>query len=174
MTCFPLFRSSFYSMLMLGLHAHMLDIMSMARLCSDLCVRMLFAMFYAQIHILTYLYAWIHVLPRLCASFHMPTHMLPFLGLDLCLCAQIYVFICWCARIYALLALFHLPCACVLHVMFVCTFYAPMPISESTHACMLGFMSFHVYVLNFYMFTCIFLCLYVQIYVLTQIGRAHV
>ena len=38
----------------------------------------------------------------------------------------------------------------------VCMFYAPMPISESSHACMLGFMSFHVYVLNFYMFTCIF------------------
>ena len=31
-------------MLMLGLYAHMLDIMSMVMLCSDLCVRMIFAM----------------------------------------------------------------------------------------------------------------------------------
>ena len=50
---------------------------------------------------------------------------------------------------------------------FVCTFYAPMPISESSHACMLGFMSFHVYVLSFYMFTCMFLCLYAYIYAST-------
>ena len=49
---------------------------------------------------------------------------------------------------------------------FLC-FYAPMPISESSHACMLGFMSFHVYVLNFYVFTCMFLCLYVYVYAST-------
>ena len=39
---FPLFRSSLYFALMLGLCAHMLDIMSMVMLCSDLCVCMLF------------------------------------------------------------------------------------------------------------------------------------
>ena len=44
---FPLFHSFFFFMLMLGLCAHMLDIMYMVMLCSDLCVRMLFAMFYA-------------------------------------------------------------------------------------------------------------------------------
>ena len=51
--------------------------------------------------------------------------------------------------------------------MFVCTSYAHMPISESSHACMLGFMFYHVYVLNFYMFTCMFLCLYAYIYAST-------
>ena len=40
-------RSSFCFVLMLGLCTHMLDIMSMVMLCLDLCVRMLFAMFYA-------------------------------------------------------------------------------------------------------------------------------
>ena len=69
MPCFPMFCSPFCSMLILGLHAHMLDIMSMVMSCLDL------------------------------------------------------------------------------HV--ICMVNAPMPISESSHACLLGFMSFHVYVLNF-------------------------
>ena len=52
--------------------------------------------------------------------------------------------------------------------MFVCTFYAPMPISESSHACMLGFMSFHVYVLNFNMLhvsmlVCLYLCFHMLV-----------
>ena len=50
---------------------------------------------------------------------------------------------------------------------FVCTFYDLIPESESSHACMLGFMFYHVYVLSFYTFTCMLLCLYVQIYVFT-------
>ena len=54
---FPLFFSSLCFVLLLGLCAHMLDTMSMVMLCSDLCARMLFAMFYAQIHICTCLYA---------------------------------------------------------------------------------------------------------------------
>ena len=44
---FPLFRSSFCFALMLGLCAHMLDLVSMVMLCLDLCVYALFAMFYA-------------------------------------------------------------------------------------------------------------------------------
>ena len=44
---FPLFRSSLCFALMLGLCAHMLDIMSMVMLYSDLCVCMIFAMFLA-------------------------------------------------------------------------------------------------------------------------------
>ena len=40
-------RSSFGFVLMLGLCAHMLDIMFVVMLCSDLCVRVLFAMFCA-------------------------------------------------------------------------------------------------------------------------------
>ena len=43
---FPLIRSSLCFALMLGLCAHMLDVMSMVMLCSDLCVCTLFAMFY--------------------------------------------------------------------------------------------------------------------------------
>ena len=65
MPCFPLFRSFFHFILMLGLCAHMLNIISMVMLCSDLCVRVLFAIFYAQIRIRTCLHAWIHVLPCL-------------------------------------------------------------------------------------------------------------
>ena len=44
---FPMFCSSFCSMLILGLCAQMLDTMSMVMLCSNLCVPMLFAIFYA-------------------------------------------------------------------------------------------------------------------------------
>ena len=40
MPCFSMFCSSFCSMLMLGLHAHMLDIMSMVMSCLDLHVCM--------------------------------------------------------------------------------------------------------------------------------------
>ena len=44
---FPLFCSSLCFVLMLGLCAHMLDIMSIVMLCSNLCVHELFVMFYA-------------------------------------------------------------------------------------------------------------------------------
>ena len=80
---FLLFRSSLCFALILGLCAHVLDTMSMVMLCSDLCAHMLFAIFYAQIRIRTWLYVWIHVLPCLCACFHMFTHALPCLCLDL-------------------------------------------------------------------------------------------
>ena len=42
-----------------------------------------------------------------------------------------------------------------------CLFPCYMVRSLSSHAYMLGIMFFHVYVLSFYMFTCIFLCLHV-------------
>ena len=44
---FPMFCFSVFSMLMLGLWAHMLDTMSMVVPCSDLYVCMLFTMFSA-------------------------------------------------------------------------------------------------------------------------------
>ena len=44
---FPLFRSFLGFALKLELCAHMLDIMSMVMLCSDLCVCIFFTMFYA-------------------------------------------------------------------------------------------------------------------------------
>ena len=81
--------SSFGFMLMLGLYAHMLVMP-----CSDLCVYVLFFVFYAYICVRSCLYAWIQVLPCLCASFHMFTHMLPCLCLDLCfhmlVCSDLY------------------------------------------------------------------------------------
>ena len=45
MPCFPMFHPSFRSMLMLGLYAHMLNILSTVMLCLDLCVLMLYTMF---------------------------------------------------------------------------------------------------------------------------------
>ena len=49
--------------------------------CSDLCVCVLFTIFYALVHICTCLYAWI---PCLCASFHMFIHVAMLICLDLC------------------------------------------------------------------------------------------
>ena len=44
---------------------------------------------------------------------------------------------------------------------FMCLFPCYMVRSLSSHAYILGSMFFYVYVLDFYMFTCMFLCLYV-------------
>ena len=126
---FPMFCSSFCSMLMSGLCSHMLDTMSMVMVCSNLCVCMLFAMFCAQIRFCTCLYVWIHVLSCLCVQL---------LHAHTCFAhayAQIYVYVlrsmfshvrvlrsrfftCLCAQTYALHALCYIPCAHVLHVMF--------------------------------------------------------
>ena len=112
MPCFPLFCASICFVLMLGLCAHMFDIMFMVMLCSDLCVRTLFAMFYAWIRTCTCLYAWIHVLPCLCASFHMLTHVAIPLSRSMSshACVPRSVF-------YMLYAIFHvlvhsMPCLC--------------------------------------------------------------
>ena len=115
---FPWFGSSLCFVLMLGLCAHMLDIMSMVMLCLDLCVHVLFSMFYAQIYIHTCLYAWIHVLPCLCAKllhvhtrvampmprsiFHVLVRSMP------CLCAQTQaMFVMPCAIVALLFILSH-------------------------------------------------------------------
>ena len=87
---FPWFCPSFCFMLMIRVMCSHARIMSMVMLCLDLCARMLFARFYAQIRIRTCLHAWIHVLPCLGASFHMFTHALPCLCLDL----HFHMFIC--------------------------------------------------------------------------------
>ena len=44
---------------------------------------------------------------------------------------------------------------------FMCLFPCFIVRSLSSHAYMLGFMFFHVYVLSFYIVTCMFLCIYV-------------
>ena len=48
--------------------------------------------------------------------------------------------------------------------LFLAWIYESMYLFACLYAYMLGFMSFHVYVLNFYMFACMFLCLYGNIY----------
>ena len=55
MSCFSMFCSSFCSMLMLGLHVHMLDIMSMVMSCLDLHVwyaRSMLLCLYSSLHML--------------------------------------------------------------------------------------------------------------------------
>ena len=49
----------------------------------------------------------------------------------------------------------------LLGYVFMCLFPCYMVISLSSHAYMLGSTFFLVYVLGFYMFICMFLCLYV-------------
>ena len=58
---FPFFCSSFCFALMLGLCAHVLDNMSMAMLCSDLCACMLFAIFSASVHAYMLGFMFFHV-----------------------------------------------------------------------------------------------------------------
>ena len=133
---FPLFRSSLCFALMLGLCAHVLDTMSMVMLCSDLCERMLFAMFYAYIYIRTCLYAWIHVLPCLCACFHMFTHTLP----CLCLCLDLHFYMLVCSNLG-----FHMlvcPNLCsymlvCLDLCFTCFMPSSMCLCAPCHVCVL-------------------------------------
>ena len=106
---------AFLSMLMLGLHAHMLDIMSMVMSCLDLHVCMHILCFYAYIRVFTCLYAWIHVLPCLRTSFlHVHLNVFMLICLDLCFHMPM------CLDLCSLHTLCYLPCACVLHAMFVC------------------------------------------------------
>ena len=80
MPCFPMSLCLFFSRLMLGLHAHILDIMSMVMPCLD-----------------------IHVCMDVLCSY-----------------AYAYASVCLFPCLYILYAFCHIPCACVLHAMFVC------------------------------------------------------
>ena len=110
-----MFCSSFCSMLMLGLHAHMLDIMSMVMPCLDLYVCIHVLRSYAYIRVFTCLYAWIHVLPCLCAKF-LYVYMHVSMPICLCLCFHMLV----CLDLCFLHVSCYFPCACVLYAMFVC------------------------------------------------------
>ena len=99
MPCFSMFCSSFCSVLMLGLHTHMLDIMSIVMSCLDLRVCMHVLCSYAYIRVFTCLYTWIHVLPCLCAKF---LHVYMYVPMPVCLYAYIYASICLCVWIYTL------------------------------------------------------------------------
>ena len=131
---FPLFCSSLCFVLMLGLCAHMLDIMSMVMLCSDLCVRKLFAMFCVEIHVCTCLYAWIHVLPSLCASFHMFTHITMLMHLDL----HFYIVACSDLGFHTLICLdlrFHM--LVCLNLRSICFTPSSMCLCAPCHVCVL-------------------------------------
>ena len=108
MPCFPFYVD-------VRLHAHMLDIMSMVMSCLDLHVCMHILCFYAYIRVFTCLYAWIHVLPCLRTSFlHVHLNVFMLICLDLCFHMPM------CLDLCSLHTLCYLPCACVLHAMFVC------------------------------------------------------
>ena len=115
MPCFPLFCSSFCSMLMLGLHAHMLDKMSMVMYCLDLQVCMHILCSYAYIRVFTCLYAWIHVLPCLCAKF---LYVYMHVSMPICLYLCFHMFVC--LDLCSLHVSCYFPCACVLYAMFAC------------------------------------------------------
>ena len=91
MPCFSMFCSSFCSVLMLGLHTHMLDFMSMVMSCLDLRVCMHILCSYAYIRVFTCLYTWIHVLPCLCAKF---LHVYTYVPVPICLYLCFHMLVC--------------------------------------------------------------------------------
>ena len=114
MPCFPILCSSFCSMLMLGLLAHM------HVWCCWLCL--------AWIYVFTCIFPCYMV-----RSLSSHAYMLGFmffhvyvLGLYLlmcmflCLCLDLCFHMPMCLDLCSLQALYYLPCACVLHAMFVC------------------------------------------------------
>ena len=101
-------------MLMLGLHAHMLDIMSMVMSCLDLHVCMHVLCSYTYIQVFTCLYAWIHVLPRLCAKF---LHVYMYFPMPICLDLCSHMSMCLDLCSLHAFAIFHvlersMPCLC--------------------------------------------------------------
>ena len=115
MQCFSMFCSSFCSMLMLGLHAHMLDIISMVMSCLDLCVCMHILCSYAYMRVFTCSYACIHVLPCLCAIF-LHVYMYVPMPIFLYLCFHMLV----CLDLCYLHVSCYFPCACVLYALIAC------------------------------------------------------
>ena len=120
-TCFMLYAIFSYvlflfcSMLMLGLHAHILDIMSMVMPCLDPHVCMHDLCSYAYVYAFICMHAWICVLPCLCAKF---LHVYVYVSMPICLDLCFHMPICLDLR--SLHALCYLPWACALHAMFVC------------------------------------------------------
>ena len=100
---------------MLGLHAHMLDIMSMVMSCLDLHVCMHVLWSYPWIRVFTCLYAWIHVLPCLCAKF---LHVYMYVAMPICL--DLCFHMPMCVDLRYVHAFYYIPSACALHAMFVC------------------------------------------------------
>ena len=115
MPCFSMFCSYFCTMMMVGLHAHMLDIMSVDMSCLDLHVCMHVLCSYAYIWVFTCLYAWIHVLPCLCAKF---LHVYMYVAMPICL--DLCFHMPMCVDLRYVHAFYYIPSACALHAMFVC------------------------------------------------------
>ena len=120
-TCFMLYAMFSYALFLFFFqddvrvrcsHACM---MLLAMPCLDPCVYVFISMLYGQILVFTCLYAWIHVLPCLCARLiHVDVYLSKPTCLDLCFHMPM------CLDLYSLHALYYLPCACVLHAIFVC------------------------------------------------------
>ena len=115
MPCFFYVLFLFCSMLMLGLHAHMLDIMSMVMPCLDLYVCIHVLRSYAYIRVFTCLYAWIHAFPCLCAKF-LYVYMHVSMPICLYLCFHMLV----CLDLCSLHVSCYFPCAYALYAMFAC------------------------------------------------------
>ena len=131
---FSMFCSSFCSMLMLGLCAHMLDIMFMVMLGSNLCVLCFLPCYVlrsASVHayMLGFMFYHVYVL-----SSHMFTHVAMIMRLDLhfymLACSNLgfhlprCLYLCFhmpmCLDLCSLYTLCYVPYACALHAMFVC------------------------------------------------------
>ena len=170
MPLFPMLCSSFCSRMMLGLHAYMLV--------------WCYWLWYAWIYVSMCLFPWYMV-----RSLSSHACMLGFVFFQafiltsICLDLYPYMLICldlhalcympwvsmlcssFCSRMMLglhahMLVWCYWICLAWIYVS-MCLFLCYMVRSLSSRACMLGSMFFHVYMLGFYMFTCMFLCLYV-------------
>ena len=122
-TCIMLYAMFFYALFIFLFQDNVRVTCSHARMmllvmpCLDLCIYMFISILYGQILVFTCLYAWIHVLPCLCARcLHVYMHVSMPICLDLCFHMPM------CLDLCPLHALCYLPCACALHVMFVCLY----------------------------------------------------
>ena len=139
MPCFSLFCSSFCFLLVLGLHAQMLDIMSMVMSCLNLLVFMHVLCSYAYIRVFTCFYAWIHALPCLCAKF-LYVYMHVSIPICLYLCFHMLV----CLDLCSLYVSCYFPCACALYAMFTC-----LDLDYICHAAIVALLSLYLSFLCF-------------------------
>ena len=110
---FLCFVPFFSSMLMIGLHAHMIVC------CCQLCLTWIYvsyvfiSMLYGQILVFTCLYAWIHVLPCLCAKF---LYVYMHVSMHICLYLSFHMLVCLIYALYMFHVIFHvlvhsMPCS---------------------------------------------------------------
>ena len=119
--CFPMLCASFCSRLMLGLHVYMLI------RCCWLCLVWIYVftclfpcyMFRSlSSHACMLGFAFFHafMLAFTCLDIHLHAYM----HISMPICPDLCPYMPMCLDLYSLCALCHFPCACVLHVMFMC------------------------------------------------------